>query len=402
MEGKVISASVAFVCIPKLKSYDDRTCYNAISHLNSIAKKCNKQSHKVIIFSSLTGLILISPDSKSKNLIGFLKNFVSKCYASGLPIKIGITHGDIEELKDIDGGINYIGIPLNHAARVVFSEKNPGCLAEQSYRSFYEHIFGSSKNPASIFATNKIKIEGKSHDCEKFVCYATNPGSFQVRKKLLSQKLPKLAKQASLVAGVALAYDLPKFSAGDRSQLSQRFRSINDMFQALKNSNTIPAKSKLFFLPGGDGGVVVLTEVKTSVIEIVSKFIKLLEIESGGRDASISVKSRIGIHYGVVFLYKNSANKIRPTGKTCFVADEIAGDSLARSNGGIVFSEQLIDSLSLGSKTHLEENFDALPAIKMGAAKNIRRFVPRNIQESKEHPLFRKLFNPRGSWEASQ
>jgi hypothetical protein len=399
VEGRVISASVAFVSIHKLKSYDDNICYHTISHLNSVAKHCNRKRGEIIILSSLTGLVFIAPDNAAENLIEFLNNFIPKCYDSGLPLKIGITHGDIEELKDVDGRINYIGTPLNHAARVLFSEKNQGCLAEQSYRNFYQHVFGPTKSPAFIFSTKKINVKGKSHDKSKFVCYAPNSGRFQFRKKLLSQMLPKIRKPANPVAGVALAYDLPKFSAGDRSQLSQRFRSISDMFQALKNNTAIPAKSRLFFLPGGDGGVVILTEVKASVFEIVSKFVQLLEIESESRDASIGVKSRIGAHYGVIFLYKNADGIIRPTGKTCFVADEIASDSLARSSGGIVFSEQLIDSLSSGSSTRLNDTFEELPAIKKGAAKNIKRFIPRTIQESREHPLFVKLFGPHGSWE---
>ena len=327
-----------------------------------------------------------------------METILHQCYSQGLLLRIGVTHGDLEELEDIDGTRNYVGTSINFAARIAFSDRNTGCLAEQSFRAFYYEAFGERTGRLHFFQTKTIRIVGKSHD-KTFICYEANYALLPFHRRFSKQKLRNTKTEAPEIAGLIIAYDLPRFSAGDRLQLSQRFRSLVDTFRSLKNNEHIPKGSRIYFLPGGDGGILVLTGVKTISLEIVSKFSELLKVESQNKLTDISVKSRIGVNYGRIQLLRNGAGVIRPTGRACFIADEIANDSIAKSKGRTIFSETLVDVLASGSDEHFKEKFEFLPPLKRGVAKGIKRFC--EATPPPEHPLFGRLTGSRGSWEQS-
>ncbi len=192
--------------------------------------------------------------------------------------------------------------------------------------------------------------------------------------------LSKLNIDSDYINGIAIAYDLPKFSQGDRSELSKRFRSVIDSINSIRNRSIFPEETnQFFFSPGGDGGIVILPiklEVSLSeYINLAFDLIEKLEVESDSKDSNIDVKSRVGIHSGIIILYQNAEGILRPTGLTCFIADEIASDDLAKQKGGIIITEKIKGSLYGGSIKRFEREYESLTPLDKGAAKDIQRYA---------------------------
>ena len=136
-----------------------------------------------------------------------------------------------------------------------------------------------------------------------------------------------------------------------------------------------------YFSPGGDGGILVLTQIsQADAYAVANDLAKLLSIESDHHTSMTKVQSRIGLHYGQVALYENAEGLLRPTGLDLFVADEIAGDDVARQGTGVVFTEPLKESIGEGSIKDFDREFEELPALHHGPAAHIKRFRRRVIQ----------------------
>jgi hypothetical protein len=182
-----------------------------------------------------------------------------------------------------------------------------------------------------------------------------------------------------------IAYDLPSFSAGDMTELSKRFRSVRDVIRDVKQNEAFP--HTFYFSPGGDGGILVLQgEVQKTpriYVETAFRLIKALEIESDYKDSRIAVKSRVGIHYGDIYLYESADGQARPTGLNCFIADAIASDKLAREKGGIVITEQIkgIIEAQYGMDRFNQEYEELQPV----PHQNVKRYV-KKIENSQDSP----------------
>ena len=192
--------------------------------------------------------------------------------------------------------------------------------------------------------------------------------------------LSQLDIASNYINGIAIAYDLPKFSQGDRSELSKRFRSVIDSINSIRNRSIFPKDSnQFFFSPGGDGGILILP-IKpegslSEYIDLAFGLIEKLEVESDSKDSNIDVKSRVGVHSRIFILYQNAEGILRPTGITCFIADEIASDDLAKEKGGIIITETIKESLFSGSTKRFEQEYESLTFLDKGAAQTIQRYA---------------------------
>lgn len=143
----------------------------------------------------------------------------------------------------------------------------------------------------------------------------------------------------------------------------------------------------------------VLENVRQEATSLAKELAQKLVVESEYKDNSISVNARIGVHYGPVILYHDAAGRIRPTGPSCFIADELISDEVSRTSG-VVFSESLRNVISHGSDKFLRSEFDELPPILGGPAAGIVRYAPkRSGRSSLVHPLIQQLFGPKSSWQ---
>jgi hypothetical protein len=220
---------------------------------------------------------------------------------------------------------------------------------------------------------NEIQVTGKPQD-KPFRCFVA-PESFLA--KPLDADLAFKWRSAVLIA-----YDLPKFSGGDRSELRKRFTRLGQAFKRLWQTSPTPA----LVSPGGDGGVVVLRDVSLpQAAQIAERLRDLAQNESIGHSEAIAVKIRIGAHYGPVTEYRNARGVLRPAGLELFVADEIAGDELARKKNDIIVTHHLAESIANGSHEERAAIFEELPPLTKGPAAEVKRFVRRDPKDTSPH-----------------
>jgi hypothetical protein len=242
-------------------------------------------------------------------------------------------------------------------------------------------------------------ITGKPHDGGGFICRVLGGDRLAVLPNVLIARLREHEPVSNVSAGLVFAYDLPHFSAGDESQLSARVRSLVDAVRSLRENRGVLRDAVLYFCPGGDGGILIVSSVRAEAFGLSKDLLQRLAVESELRDASIDVAARIGVHYGAVTLYRDVGGRLRPTGRTCFVADELISDSAAK-DAGLVFSDSLRDVISQGSDRVLADNFDELPNLTTGPAAGVIRYAPRRIKPERfSHPLIEQLFGPSSSWQ---
>ncbi|MBI4854286.1 MAG: hypothetical protein HY819_21005 [Acidobacteria bacterium] len=358
-QGAITTATIAFISINGLKNIGGIESVELLAKLHSIIKsQINSQEYKgVEVLSSLLGAIIIFADSLQHDSINLLALLNKEMYSAGIGIKIGMSHGDLQELIDIDGEANFIGVAINHSARLATSKKNPGLLVHDVLANHLQSTLKAShwlsaKNPNRL----AIEVEGKRN--EKFTCYYPQndiwPSLSTVSYKYDDNFQPT-TKNAAIIA-----YDLPNFSDGDLNQLSQRFRAITDVFLGLAAQTKLPLEY-FYFSPGGDGGVMVFTDLdKKSIYDLAKNFAERLLIESQNKDSLISVECRIGLHYGTILLYKNAADRNRPTGDDIFIADSIASDEEAKKAGKLIFTEPFKNAVSGGDNSYFQSNFISL------------------------------------------
>ncbi len=385
-----IVASVVFFFIPQLAEQEPNISNCALVSLNKILKeRLLDRRLELRILSSIKGAIAVIPDSSTIYIHQHysstiyihqhLSVILDDCKNQGIPVRLGVTHGELEVLKDADTLFSFIGIPMNVAARLSTSDDNKGILYDSTYIDHVQPLPTSKNNdPLHPRHCNEVDILGKPHD-PIFKCREpkdTNLALSQFNNDTLSE----LDITPNSINGIAIAYDLPKFSQGDRSELSKRFRSVIDSINTVKNRSIFPKDTnQFFFSPGGDGGILILP-IKLDVsleeyLRLAFDLIEKLEVESDSKDSNIDVKSRVGVHSGIILLYQNAEGIPRPTGLTCFIADEIASDDLAKQQGGIIITEKIKGSLFSGSTKLFEQEYESLTSLDKGAAKDIQRYA---------------------------
>jgi class 3 adenylate cyclase len=363
-EGAEFAATVVFVLVKGLKDcLDAPKVPNALRALNEAIRDIDPHA---FVLSALAGVIVVVPDTVSWSADDTLTALDRA--KVGFALRVGVTHGTVEVVKDIDDEPNLIGLPINCAARLATSRDNSGVLIHESYAEFVDGTLGLT-HWLHRSVRKAIAIAGKPQD-PVFTCFE-GPHSFDAKPLEREDAYP--SRPATLVA-----YDLPNFSAGDRAQLRKRFTRLTYVFQKLRQSASMQVATALLS-PGGDGGVLVLEGVPPAdVAAIALRLQALTEIESLDHDEAIAVETRIGVHYGPVVYYMNARGIERPTGLAVFVADEIAGDEHARSRKGIALTRLLADSLAGGGSQRLASEFEQLPKLTSGPANGVERFVKMN------------------------
>ena len=363
-EGTEFPAAVVFVLIHGLKDCSDAPHVpNALRALNDALRGVDASA---FVLSTIAGAIIVVPDTASWSADDLLS--VLDQAKVGFPLHVGVTHGTVEVVRDIDDEPNLIGPPINIAARLATSRNNPGVLVHESYVGLADGTLAAG-HWLHRSVRKAISITGKPQD-PPFVCFR-GPHTFAARP--LERQEPYSSRPAVLIA-----YDLPKFSAGDRAQLRKRFTRLAQVFQKLRQSAPMQAAMALQS-PGGDGGVLALDGVSLSeAAMIASRLQALSEIESLDHSEAIAIEIRIGVHYGQVVRYVNAHGIERPTGLALFAADDIAGDEHARSRKGIILTRLVADSLAGGSSQRLATEFEPLPRLTTGPASGVERFVKVN------------------------
>lgn len=398
--SKHYSGAVLFYVIPNLKNYEADAIYDSLAQINTIVGESAlvKKVGKRWSGSTASGLFVIASDQSNVVPHEHIAPLFETFSRGGVPVRCGVSRGDILSFEDTDGEVNFVGGAINSAARLAYSDQNPGCLLHEKYTTYAED-FPSSKEWKSWKAHPMIVVKGKKHDLKGFKCLAVGKPEVYVLDAFQREVVPQKHREAPHAPGVVLAYDLAHFSAGDESAQSKRVAGIVGTFKLLKHDSKSVSKAKLYLCPGGDGGILVLSNLRQEALWLAKDLEQRLRVQSEGMAASISVEARVGVHYGEVTLYPDVAGRLRPTGRTCFVADEIISDEAA-SNASLVFSEALKEVISGGSASYLEQHFTMLPALNSGPAKDLDRYAPKKTDDLiAKHPFWELLFGKTSSWQ---
>ena len=384
-DGQELSITAAFLEIPGITEIEPYESFLAIALLHQVIKS-NFKNLPVIILTSLTGAIIVVPDSSNHYIYQDLQELFSQTTQRGIPLKIGVAQGGVKVFKDADESMSFIGRPMNTAARLAKSKINPCILYHENYKN---KVAGSTKSkkqdPLHPRYGKGLTVEGKSHD-QPFICCYPDSAALSIRENIDSNLLSQFEEEYQgvnkQVNAVIIAYDLPNFSGGDGTELSKRFRSVRDAIRDIKLNNAFPQEAKFHFSPGGDGGILVLEgeplQSPRVYIDTAFDLIRGLEIESDYKNEKIAVKSRVGIHYGDVYLYSSAEGVPRPTGLNCFVADAIASDKIARESGGIVITESIKDMMvSRVGRGRFDQEYGDLSSIAEAPSNGMKRYFKR-------------------------
>jgi class 3 adenylate cyclase len=367
-------ATAAFLSIAALKSMDGPEVQAALSTLHRELRSslAPLALPDVRILSSLTGAIVLVPDGLNRNVHepDLLPAWLRAAGAAGLAVRAGVARGMVETIEDADGTLNAIGRCLNVAARLATSDENPGALYEEPYAA---HVQSMLLRTHFLHPKKRVAVQVKGKRAEVFTCFADPDAAPRPTSDVRCDTLPPF------VNAVLIAYDLPDFSDGDLRTLASRFRAVVREVQRLREEHSLPDGAGISFSPGGDGGVLSLTQVPPArAFGLASDLALLLEAAGTTQSPDAPVRARLGVHYGQVLPYENAEGVARPTGLALFDADGLAGDAEARRYDAIVVSGALIESAADGARKLEASRFQEIAPFVTPHETTIRRFVPRD------------------------
>jgi MinD-like ATPase involved in chromosome partitioning or flagellar assembly len=367
-----LTASAAFLSIAGLKSMDGPDVHAALSALHRVLRTsiAPLALPDIRVLSSLTGAIVLVPDALNRNLHDLLPTWLAAIDAAGLSMRAGVARGVVEMIADADGTVNAIGRCINVAARLAMSERNPGVLYEEAYAA---HVQSMLLRTHFLHPKKRVPVQVKGKRTEVFTCFADPDIIPRAASDIGSAGIP------AFVNAVLIAYDLPDFSDGDLRTLASRFRAVVQEVQRLREEHLLPEGAGVSFSPGGDGGVLSLTQVPLGrAFGLATDLASLLEAAGTTQSAGAPVRARIGVHYGQVLPYENAEGVSRPTGLALFDADGLAGDAEARRHDAVVVSGALIESASDGARKLEASRFQEIAPMVTPHETTIRRFVARD------------------------
>lgn len=386
------NGTAVFVVIKGIKEIAAATAYSCLVELNGVVGDSSlvKKVGRAWVGSTISGLFVLIPDEANLTAHTYLAELFSSCMERGLPVRCGVAYGRFICVEDADGKLNFAGKAINTAARLAYEPTSVGCLVDSAYE---EHVEGFDSKVLEL--APKCFVRGKEHDVG-FNCRMLGPPTLPFLDEIDEKGFAAHAVE-NRCAGLIIAYDLPRFTAGDESEVDKRVRSLVDAFRSFKENKEGLGDVKMHFCPGGDGGIVVLERAKEQAYEIGVSLARAFFIESEYKEDAIALGARIGLHYGLVALYNDVSGTVRPTGKACFVADDLTSDDLGKKSG-LVFSEALMEAISGGSDKTLQREFEELSSLKAGPAAGVRRFAQKLAGQPEKYSLISQLFGPGSSW----
>ena len=347
---------------------DTADLYESVIHSAAVMTIDKQVNHifksDVEVLTTTRGALLVIPHARiDATLLERVKQLLAQLYGSSMPVRIGITSGTVYRIAEPDGSQNFIGSPINAAARLVAAEHEAPCLVEEGAVKF---LLGWGANHSGEFGPAEV-VTGKRGE------------TFNARQLLWDAGVSsKVSIDVGIVrdaqrtaAAVLVAFDLPEFSAGDPWQMVRRLRATKNAFQQIAHKLKV---GELVYLPGGDGGVAVLHVSGSDGVRIAEEFQKLLLLESQDVTKPLDVRSRISIHYGPVQIFTNGGGIERPCGVNILIAEQLIGDAEGRS-ARYVISNELRESVASGSSTAFALLYRDLLPIKRNTF-SLGRFTP--------------------------
>lgn len=365
-------ASIIFINLPDMFSLDANRSFDAIQRLHWILEQL-KVPEGVRKLSAFTGAILHvpagafndQPADQPRSPHALMGEVFQQALADGLPLQVGISHGEPEWFGDVKDG-TVIGECVNYAARIATSAANAGLLHHLDYLRSRKGVDRHELRPQA--EAGEVMAKGKAHDGEGFPCRpAVEPPP--VRKDW-SQFTELGYEPVKQVSGLVVSVDLPRFSKGHHKLLSDRFRGFVDAAEKLIAEKKV---KQLHYSPGGDGGVFVFPEADSGadIFAILDAFRVELEEHSLFRTEEAGVECCIGAAHGMVDLYRNAEDKLRPTGVTCAEAE---GVSKGIKSGSIACTSE-VGRIGGAYFTEKRGTRNPAPAAEMPTGAVVERFL---------------------------
>ena len=376
-------AAVAFFHLPGMYAQDASIAFCAIQELHDRLRAVGFPQGSLMM-SAFTGAIVVVRDgvfdhaekSQYYAIHHYFGGLCSEFAERGIPVRIGVAYGYVEYFDDIVGG-TYIGAAVNLAARIACFKTNSGLLYHASY---LKHVMDDPDHDKHRPDPNKPEdAKGKEHDDNKgFSCFLPMELPPMV-KRYLPAKIPTHSP-VKIIDAFIVAVDLPKFSSGDMDLLSKRFRGFRDAGRKALLEHGV---DKLYYSPGGDGGVFTFRDVAPGFDArgILDRLGRELKKETRLHVPEAAVQTRMGADYGRVSIYMNAQGNLVPTGHRCYVADQIAYDI---TDGSIACT------MGLGQKGGADFKPEGQPPPLDPIELSSHREIPRYLLRGNLKPEFRQ------------
>ncbi|HOX27666.1 MAG TPA: adenylate/guanylate cyclase domain-containing protein [bacterium] len=162
-----------------------------VESLKKIVKKESLIVNKEFLFLRLTGdgfLLIVdadNPQSKIKKIISFVSNVYENMKKKGIDLRFGINYGSVFEVDDFGENCkNYIGTPINDAARILSVSGNDHILFHDNFHKSYSDLIRNKDDQSAISLGEVLVKHNKNIEIFNFAIKSKNIGSTNIPKKV--------------------------------------------------------------------------------------------------------------------------------------------------------------------------------------------------------------------------
>jgi hypothetical protein len=119
-EYREYSATVLFFVIPKIKDMEPALAFSSLARLNRVIAGSGLRDavREKWIGSTISGLFVLIPDQVPTPAHALLPKLFKSLAQAGVPVRCGVTWGQILCFRDADEELNFIGRPINRVLSV--------------------------------------------------------------------------------------------------------------------------------------------------------------------------------------------------------------------------------------------------------------------------------------------
>jgi len=245
-----------------------------LTTLNSIVNDATKKDPALPTLVSLVGKIVLVP-GQPRRAIDIASAVMSAAETAGIPLVIGVTKGRLERMN-ILGSANFVGAPLNLAARIASCPRAIGVCVTQEVKTVAEKI-GPFKFDSML--TDQVPNKSGSYTFYPLVRESVSATSEALPGSFIGE-----ATDATIIV-----FDIVKYSDGDHGD------QVTQVFQCLRALD-LSLNQRVEFIPTGDGGVIVVNSGVTSALQLVEAL--YLRLQEGSKPFEGNIQVRISVHVG--------------------------------------------------------------------------------------------------------
>ncbi|MEZ4314975.1 MAG: hypothetical protein R3F14_43730 [Polyangiaceae bacterium] len=284
-----------------------------------ILEELSRNDRSAAGYPTSRGLILITERACPH---WYLAGLARDLAAAGIPVRAGVTRGQVTLVPDVEGSHTVIGQVVNEAARLATAQDNPGVLfqkeAARSVTNDPPPPDWQSRAVQSLGPAHRVFGKKHEHDgAGRKPAYDCLPA-----EDLAVASLAEDLRDDSLASPALLvSYDLPRFSIRKPEEMVPLFRDIVD---AVQRTLRLIQKGTgdILFLPGGDGGLIAV-RVDTGDPQVRAEVGQFAERLNDNLRSATGEEVRCAIHAGAIRVWVDVNGAERPGGAPILEADAL-------------------------------------------------------------------------------